>query len=51
MISSEKENLSSYDKLNNTQNSILEAEKKLSALKKSKEGLVNKAAELEKRIC
>lgn len=48
MISSEKENLSSYDKLNDTQNSILEAEKKLSALKKSKEELVNKAAELEK---
>nr|WP_292163999.1 SMC family ATPase [Butyrivibrio sp.] len=48
MISSEKENLSSYDKLNDTQNSILEAEKKLSALKKSKEELANKAAELEK---
>ena len=48
MISSEKENLSSYDKLDETQNSILEAEKKLSALKKSKEELVNKAAELEK---
>ena len=48
MISSEKENLSSYDKLNDTQNSILEAEKKLSALKKSKEELINKAAELEK---
>ena len=48
MISSEKENLSSYDKLNDTQKSILEAEKKLSALKKSKEELVNKAAELEK---
>ena len=48
MISSEKENLSSYDKLDETQNSILEAEKKLSALKKSKEELVNKATELEK---
>lgn len=48
MISSEKENLSSYDKLDETQNSILEAEKKLSALKKSKEELVNRAAELEK---
>ncbi|SER00304.1 exonuclease SbcC [Butyrivibrio fibrisolvens] len=48
MISSEKENLSSYDKLDETQNSILEAEKKLSALKKSKKELVNKAAELEK---
>ena len=48
MISSEKENLSSYDKLNDTQKSILEAEKKLSALKKSKEELINKAAELEK---
>ena len=48
MISSEKENLSSYDKLNDTQKSILEAEKRLSALKKSKEELVNKAAELEK---
>lgn len=48
MISSEKENLSSYDKLDEIQNSILEAEKKLSALKKSKKELVNKAAELEK---
>lgn len=48
MISSEKENLSSYDKLDEIQNSILEAEKKLSALKKAKEELVNKAAELEK---
>jgi exonuclease SbcC len=48
MISSEKENLSSYDKLDETQNSILEAEKKLSALKKSKKELVNKTAELEK---
>lgn len=48
MISSEKENLSSYDKLAETQANILDADKKLSALTKSKEDLVKKAADLEK---